>query len=136
MMGAQIVPKLHNCVKRGFLGKTYQCRLCQSIVIYHTKIFQNKLYGRSRDIRLNNFWENCAQFVLFLENVFFFFLWKMTNDTISHQLYPNMQQSLKKIFGVRQIMKYKVLQFWDYQFTLKGEFFFWLKNWLMLILPS
>ena len=72
MVLAQILPKVHNCVKRGFLGKTDQCKLCQSIVSHHAKIFQNNLSGRSRDIRSNNFGANWAQMVLLLENGGFF----------------------------------------------------------------
>ena len=72
MILAQIVPKLLNCVKRGFLEKTGQCKLCQSIVSHHAKIFQNKLYGRSRDLRSISFGANWAQIVLLLENVVFF----------------------------------------------------------------
>ena len=45
MILAQIVPKLNNCVKRRFLGKADQCKLCQYIVSHHAKIFQNKLCG-------------------------------------------------------------------------------------------
>ena len=63
----QIRPKWHNCVKRGFLGKTGQCYLCQYIVPHHAKIFQKKLCDRSRDIRLNNFGPNWYQIVLLIE---------------------------------------------------------------------
>ena len=45
MILAQVVAKLHNCVKRGFWGKTDQCKLCQYIASHHVKIFQNKLCG-------------------------------------------------------------------------------------------
>ena len=72
MILAQILLKLHNFVKRGFLGKTGQCKPCQSIVSHHAKIFQNKLYGRSRDLRWISFRANWTQIVLLLENVFFF----------------------------------------------------------------
>ena len=123
---AQIIPKLHNCVKRGFLGKTGQCKLCQYIVSHHAKIFPNKLYGRSRDLRFS-FGANWAQIFLLLEN-FFFFLRKLTNAIFVYLLCPIMLQSLKKGLSVGQIRRYKVFHFWkklntNYRFTLKGDFF-------------
>ena len=77
MILARIVPKLHNCVKRGFLGKTDQCKLCQSIVPHHAKIFQNKLCGRLWDIRSNYFGANWAHIVLLLRKGIFWENWLM-----------------------------------------------------------
>ena len=71
MILAQIVPKLHNCVKREFLRKTDHSKICQSIVSHHGKIFQKKAYGRSQDIRSNNFRANWTQIVLLRENEIF-----------------------------------------------------------------
>ena len=123
-------PKLcPNCtivLKEDFWGKTDQYKLCQSIVSHHAKIFQNKLYGRSRDLRWISFRANWTQIVLLLENVFFFR--KLPNSIFVYLLCPIMLQSLKKGLSVGQIMRYKVLHFWkklntNYRFTLKGFFF-------------
>ena len=127
MILTQIVLKLHNCVKRGFQGKTGQYKLCQSIVSHHAKIFPKKLYGRSRDLRSISFGANWAQIVLLLENVFFL-LRKLTNAIFVYLLCPIMLQSLKKGLSVGQIRRYKVFHFWkklntNYRFTLKGDFF-------------
>ena len=51
---ALILPKLHNCVKRGLLGKTDQCKLCQYIVSHHAKIFSIKLCGILRTFTENH----------------------------------------------------------------------------------
>ena len=58
MILAQIVHKLHNYVKREFLGKTDQCNFVNLWRPIMQKKFQNKLHGRSRDIRSNNFGVN------------------------------------------------------------------------------
>ena len=58
-MLVQIKPKLYNYAKRGFLGKTDQLYLCESIGSHHPKAFQkNNICDRSRDIRLNSFGPN------------------------------------------------------------------------------
>ena len=77
MILAQIGPKLHNCVKRGFLEKTDQCKHCQSIVSHHAKIFQNKFCGTSWDIRSFNFEAKWTQIVILLEKGIFWSNWLM-----------------------------------------------------------
>ena len=75
---AHIRPKLHNCVKKGFLGKNHQYYPFQSIMSHHAKMFQkkkNNLCDRSWDIRLNNFGPNWTQILLFFEKEIFWENW-------------------------------------------------------------
>ena len=107
---AQIQPKLHNCVERGFPGKNYQNYYFQSIMFHHAKIFKKKLCDRLWDITLNNFWTNWAQILLLLEKGIFWENWL----TVSQKYW--------------QIISYKVLKFWakldtNYPFTPKANFF-------------
>ena len=70
-----IQPKLHNCVKRGFLWKNDLYYLFQSCMSHHAKMFKKKLCDRSWDIRLNNFGPSWAQILLLLEKGVFWENW-------------------------------------------------------------
>ena len=73
------LPKLcPNCtivLKEDFWGKTDQYKLCQSIVSHHAKIFQNKLCGRSWDIRSNNLGQTGPKLSFCLKRGFFWKNW-------------------------------------------------------------
>ena len=128
----QSKPKLYICVKRGFLGKTDQSKLCPSIVSHHAKIF-----GRSRDIRSNNVGANWAQIVLLLEKGIFWENWLML--LLSTYCAPLCYKVSKNSLALGRSWGIRCCSFgpnWT-QITdlpLKKSFFW--KNWLMLILST
>ena len=107
---AHIRPKLHNCVKRGFLREKWPIL---PFWIYHVPSCQNvkkkKICDRSWDIRLNSFGPNWAQILLLLEKGIFWENW-LTLLCSTH--YATMSQKKKKKKKYWQIMWYKVLKFW------------------------
>ena len=132
-------PKLHNCLKRGFLGENW---LMLPLSIYcvpsrwnvsKKKKKKRQLCDRSWDIRFNNFGPNWVEIILLLERMIFWENWLiLPMPTYCASLCHNV---LKKSL---EWGRYG-LQFWakldtNPPFTLKGDFFF--KYWLALILST
>ena len=120
-----IWPNLHNCVKRGFIGKITNTTFFNLLCPIMPKCFK-KLCDRSWDIRLNNFGLNWAQILLLLEKEIFWENWL----TLLFSIYcaPLNYNVSKKYW---QIMRYKVLKFCakldtNYPLIPKGDLF--LKN--------
>ena len=116
-----------NCVKRGFLGKTDQGYICQSITSHYAKMFQKTatLWEIMR-YKVENIWAKLDTNCLFAWKGDV--LGKLTNTTIVYLLCPFMPQCLKNILILRQIIRYEMLQFWakldiNHPFSLKGNFF-------------
>ena len=87
-------PNWAQVVKRGFLGKTEQFYLRQSIVSHHVKMFQQKTLWQIMRYKFKSFWAKLgpnSPFALKED-----FLQKLTNTTILYLLCPVMLQCLKK----------------------------------------